>query len=369
MRIMYLTDQVFLHGGVEKVLSQKANWFADINGDEVWIVTTRQQEREPVYRFNSKIKWRDLGVDYQIKNSYFSKVNLRKIPAHFRKLKNAIKEINPDVIVSCNFAPDFYFLPKLSPQIPKIKEFHGSRALRREPKGIKSKALSLLDFKTEAMYDALAVLNPDELRYFPSGNPVVIPNPAENSIYCADIKAKKILAAGRISPVKNFAELIEIFSMVTDGFPEWQLHIYGEDYLSTQEKLENLISKYSLNDKIFFKGVSTNLKQTMQDYSIYAMTSETECFPMVLLEALSCGLPIISYDCPTGPANIVSDDSDGILVPNKKMNSFAEALKKIMANETLRENFSLSGRENVRRFEVDKVMKKWESLFKSLIEK
>ncbi|SFI09552.1 glycosyltransferase family 4 protein [Halpernia frigidisoli] len=365
MKILYLTDQVYLHGGVEKVLSQKANYLADIHDDEVYIVTHNQQNKPPVYKFSDKINWLDLQVNYKIEKSYFSKENLKKIPKHCRNLKRIFAEIKPDIIISASFGPDFYFLPFLSKKIPKIKEYHSSRFFDNlQPADLKAKIFQKLNISIEKKYHAVVVLNKDEKKYYFNKNISVIPNPAEISEYRSDSNSKKILAAGRISPVKNFGDLIEIFSRLSHDFPEWELHFWGEDYVGTQKLLQNKMSDFNLSDKIKFRGVTKDLKKTMENYSIYAMTSATECFPMVLLEALSVGLPVISYDCPTGPKNILTNDEDSFIISYNNLDIFTEKLGFLMQHEDERKTMGAAGIENIQRFSIDIVMGKWINLFK-----
>jgi glycosyltransferase involved in cell wall biosynthesis len=107
----------------------------------------------------------------------------------------------------------------------------------------------------------------------------------------------------------------------------------------------------------------------MQEYSIYAMTSESECFPMVLLEALSVGMPVISYDSPTGPKHILTNNEDSFLVPYKNLDIFTDQLKQLMQNENLRQEMGENGIENVQRFGIQIVMQRWKNLFISLINK
>lgn len=364
MKIIFTTDQLFLHGGIEKVLSQKANYLADVLDDEVIIATFNQKGRKPVYHFSAKIQMFDLGINYAIGLSYFHPTNLKKIPAHRKALQTLLRHLKPDVVISCSFGPDFYFLPYLEKQIPKIKEFHGSRFFYRSPTAsIKKRLLQHLNCLTEKKYHCIAVLNESEKVFYSNSNVVVIPNPAEITAELSDVTSKKILAAGRISPVKNFGDLIEAFARVSKDFPAWELHFFGEDYLSTQQKLENRVLALGLNDQVKFKGVTSDLKKEMQNYSIYAMTSETECFPMVLLEALSVGIPIVTYDSPTGPQHIVRNEEDSFLVPYKNLDIFTAQLKTLMSDKKLRVKMGSSGRENVKRFNLDKVMQQWKDLF------
>lgn len=368
MKILYLTDQVFLHGGVEKVLSQKANYLADVSGDEVTIVTYRQQNRIPIYPFSKKIQFIDLKVNYDIAKSYFHPNNLKKIPHHISSLKKVLKDIQPHVVISSSFGPDFYFLPSLERKIPKIKEFHSSRYFyNNKVYSTKAQFLQNVTTNTEKKYQQLVLLNESERKFYQNKNIAVIPNPAELAGSSADITSKKIIAAGRISPVKNFSDLVEVFASLSKDFPDWELHFFGEDYVGTQKHLEQIISFYSLQNQIKMMGVSPDLKMEMQKYSLYAMTSHTECFPMVLLEALSVGLPVISYDSPTGPKHILTNNKDSFLVPYKNLDIFVNKLKELMQNENLRYQMGREGRKNVQRFTIEIVMQQWKDLLTSLL--
>lgn len=370
MKILYLTDQTYLHGGIEKVLSQKANYLADAAGFEVLICTYNQQGRKPVYTFSEKIRMLDLGVNYQIGLSYFSPVNLGKIPHHQRALKKLLRKEQPDLVVSCSFGPDFYFLPFTEKQIPKIKEFHSSRFFSaQQTDSHKTQFLRKLGAWTETKYKQLVVLNEDEKQFYTGDRIIVIPNPVELSGYRSNPSAKAILAAGRISPVKNFGMLINAFAKLAPDFPDWHIDIWGEDYLSTKEKLQQQVMELGLQNRVNFPGVTADLKKEMQQYSLYAMTSETECFPMVLLEALSVGLPVITHDCPTGPRHIVQNGSDAFITPYQDIESFATHLRDLMSDENLRGMMSKNAVANAQRFHIDKVMQDWITLFKSLTEK
>ena len=367
MKIVYLTDQTFLHGGIEKVLATKANFLAEQYHHQVTVVTTEQKGHQPCYTFSEKVNLRDIAINYYRDKSYFHPLNLIKAIKHFFKIKKLIKQLQPDVIVVSNYSFDFYFLPYILSKIPKIKEFHSSRYLeanRETSKNLKEKVMAFLSRNAERKYHQLVVLNPAEKEFYNSEKITVIPNPVPMSNLNVKIQNKKIMAAGRISPVKNFGELIDIFNELKYDLKDWELHFYGEDYLDTQKNLEQKIAEYQLEHQVKFAGTTNDMLKTMQEYSIYAMTSETECFPMVLLEALSVGLPIISYNCPTGPQFIIKSNEDGFLVQDQQ--EFIKQLKKLIGSRELRENFSKNGKENAKRFSEKKVMKLWNNLFVDL---
>lgn len=370
MRVVFLTDQTSLHGGVEKVLSQKANYLAEVSGDEITIITYSQKRRQPVYPFSEKIRFIDLGVNYEIKKSYFHPANLKKIPQHIKRLGKVMKGLRPDIVVSCSYGPDFYFIPYIQQSVPKIKEFHSSRYFDHQQKGSwKDQILKRWSAATEQKYDHLVVLNEDERPYYASENVTVIPNPAERCSFTTAGTAKKIMAAGRISPVKDFGELIDMFEAVHREFPDWELHFWGEDYIGTQGKLQAQIEKLGLTERIKFMGTTADLKTEMLNYSIYAMTSITECFPMVLLEALSVGLPVISYDAPTGPKHILTPGSDSCLIPYGNSAIFVAQLNQLMRDEDLRIQMGVNAKVNSERFAISAVMKQWTALFQALQER
>lgn len=366
MKIIYLTDQTYLHGGIEKVLSQKANYLADSLGDEVIIITYNQNENLPCYSFSTKVEMIDLHVNYEIGKSYFHPVNLKKVPNHRLALTKVLQKLNPDVIISSSFGPDFYFLPFVEKQIPKIKEFHATRFFSSQVDTLKMKMMKMMNDYIETKFTRLVILNEDERGFYKSQNIVVIPNPAEFDGNVCSLEKKAIISAGRISYQKNFEDLIEIGKKIFQELPDWEIHIYGDDYVGKQKALQVIIDDYHLNKNIFFKGTTSDLKKTFLNYSIYAMTSNHETFPMVLLEALSVGLPVVSYDCPTGPSRIISDSEDSFLVPCKNIDVFAEKLKLLMQSGNLRKEMGQKGIENIKRFSIEKVMLQWKELFKAL---
>ena len=215
----------------------------------------------------------------------------------------------------------------------------------------------------ESRYDRLIVLNPDESSYYKSANISVIPNPTDiPESLTAALSTKLVISAGRIAPVKGFEYLIESWKLVAREEHDWQLHIYGESYLDTQEKLQEIINKNGLENQIIFKGTTKEMTKTMVDYSIYAMSSITECFPMVLLESLSVGLPIVSFDSPTGPKNIITDSEDGFLIEYLNIELFAKQLVTLMRDEKMRTLMGKNAKRNCYRFSNTAIMKQWEDL-------
>lgn len=369
MKIVFSTDQIYLHGGIEKVLVEKANYMAEVCGYEVVILTIEQRENPSCYRLNPKIKMLDLGINYERSYSYFSGRNLRKLPQHFFKLKSTLKKLNADAVIVSNFGFDFYIMPFINRKLKKIKEFHGSRYFearqREQVSSLLKKMKYILNDWLESQYHHIVVLNQDEKKYYNSDNVVVIPNPISIPTLEAPLISKKVVAAGRIAPVKAFDKLIEAWEIVHSEEPEWELHFYGEDYLDTQKLLESLVVANRLEKVVFFKGSASDMTAIFSEYSLYAMSSITECFPMVLLEALAVGLPVVSFDCPHGPRNIISHKEDGLLVKNQDVSDLAEKILFLIQNRDVLSYYGQNAKKNSRRFAVDKVMQQWLILLNS----
>lgn len=367
MKILYLTNQFYLHGGIEKMLSQKINYLIDEFRYNVVLCTSEHYDNPYVYPVSEKLKHIDLKINYNRSKSYFHPVNLLRTMAHYKALRKTIKEEHPDVIVSVNFTPEQYFLPFVAKQIPKVKEFHSSGVNLNPQQGIFGIFRKRL-FKLFGKYDRLIVLNPDEKQYYPFDNVSVIPNFIKLSPQIDSSKKENtIIAAGRISPVKQFNHLIEAWSQIAIRFPDWQVKIFGDGDEQITAELNQLIAVLQVPN-IRLMGSTRHLKKEMERGSVFAMTSATECFPMVLLEAQAAQMALISYDCPHGPRNIIRNTFTGILTPHNDIDQFANMLEELLNNMSERKGMAQRARNEVSAFSASEIMLEWKTLFNDIIE-
>ena len=366
MKVVFSTDQIYLHGGIEKVLAQKANYFANVLGYEVCILTTEQKQHLPCYELSPKVQLVDLNINYNRKKSFLHPANLAKVPLHLYRWIFALRRLKPQHLIVCNYAFDFYWTPFLFATIAKYIEYHSSRyyvsKARSAAKGLAKLGYALQDY-CEQSYTALLLLNSSEIDYYSSNSKQVIPNPIAPTSYTAGLDARQVIAAGRLAPVKNFDALIEIWAKVVQHEPTWTLSIYGQGEPEYVAYLQTKIQELTLANQVFIRQAVPNLQETLQAYSMYVMTSQTECFPMVLLESLSVGLPCISYSCPTGPAHIISPEQDGYLVSNHNQEAFVEKVLFLIRNPEIRKQMGAQAKQNVLRFSLDNVMSHWIALF------
>ncbi len=370
MKIVFLIDQIYKHGGAEKVLTEKSSYFADEFHYDVTIITTEQKSKKPCYSLSNKVSLVDINIHYERTKSYFNIINIMKIINHYKILKRQIKEINPDFIILLSDAFDYYFLPYITGKSKILKEFHSSYYFnsiekKRNRSLLKNAKFTIRNY-INSKYNYLVVLNNDEKRLLNTTNTIVIPNGITiNHSKFSTLENKKAISAGRIALVKNFEALIKSWKYITYKYPDWQLEIYGEGDKEHLLNLQKLIKELNLTNNICLCGSTNQLKEKMLNSSIYVMSSITECFPMVLLEAQSCGLPIVSFDCPCGPRNIIINKENGLLVENQNNIELAEGIIRLIKSEDIRKKMGRKSIENIRKYKLSNVMEKWKVLFES----
>lgn len=364
MRILYITNGITGAGGLERVLSVKASYLAGNFGHEVCIVSLNEAGKTKFYTFSNKIK--------------FVTIPAKGNPLAFCKnyisgLKKAISEFRPDVISVCDDGLKGFFVPMLlGKPCPMVYERHASinLNLKRGKAGafsaIRNKIMYKLMQAGAKSFDKFVVLTSGNTKEWPSKNVVIIPNPL--SFYPEAVSAldqKKVIAVGNHSYNKGYDLLLEAWKIVTEKHPDWQLDIYGKkDAASTYSKLAEILG---VKDSVKFHDPVTDIAAKYVQSSIMVLPSRSEGFGMVLIEAMACGLPCVSFDCPNGPADIISNNEDGFLIENGNITAFAEKIILLMENAGLRKSMAAKGRENVTRFLPENIVGKWDSLFKALI--
>lgn len=360
MRVIYLMDQMYLHGGAEKIVSSKINFLIENFGYEVFLITSGQRGKKNVYPLSSLVNQLDIKINYTQGISFFHPINLLKTVQHFFKLKRVFKKIDPDIIVSVSQTPDQFFLPFISKETPKIKEFHSS-GINLNLSYLKQKLFNLYK-----LYNTLVLLNKEEEQYYRFSNTFVIPNFIKNTddetFTVHSNRKKTIIAAGRIASVKQFDHLILAWEKIADFHKNWFVEIYGDGDDKLAGDLNKLISERNISN-IKLMGSTTILNEKMKNASIYAMTSATECFPMVLLEAMANGLPIVSYNCPHGPAAIIEHNKQGYLTETNNISNFAKKLSYLITSDSIRLKMSEASIHKAKQFQDNLVMAQWRKLF------
>jgi len=366
LNLLYITNSINNSGGLERVLAVKASYLADKLNYEVHILTLNDSNNESFYEFSAKIIFHDIKVGNN---------PLKYFLSYRDGIKNIIKAIKPNVISVCDDGLKGMLFPLIfGRKIPVIYERHASVNLNFLSINKKSFFKSLM-IRIEhklmifgaKQFNSFVILTNGNKNDWPKVNCTVIPNPSPFSTNSdtTNNPGNIVLAVGSQSYNKGFDRLIDIWSIVHEHHPNWRLEIFGKR--NNALKLQYSINQLGLEENIFLNDAVENIEEQYKKASILVMPSRSEGFGMVLIEAMSFGVPCISFDCPHGPADIIKDSEGGFLIKNGDLNTFADAIMKLIENEELRNKMGAKAKVNVMCYAPEKIVPIWDELFKSLV--
>lgn len=363
MKLLYITNQICGAGGLERVLSIKATYLADKLGYEVHILTLNQINGSLFYDFSPKITHHDLSV----KGNF-----LKYFKAYKFGVKSIVEKIQPDIISVCDDGLKGFFTPYLiGKSCPMVYERHASKSIfkKKEKSTVlgkfKFKLLDILMHLGARNYDAFVVLTKGNLLEWKLNNIKVIPNPL--SFYPKEkaiLKNKKIITVGNHGFQKGYDRLLLIWEIVIKEYPDWQLEVYGK--IDKEQQHIKRAKRLGLIDNVSFFNPIKNIYDKYNEASIYAMSSRSEGFGMVLIEAMAYGVPCIAFDCPCGPKDIITHGEDGYLVQNGDVEKFAEKLILLIENQELRLKMAVNARIKAKTYLPEVIVPLWDSLFSEL---
>lgn len=376
MKIAFCLNSISELGGIATVTIAKANALAEIPGNEVFVCVSDHKENELVNLVSPKVKIVDLNIgyyrdDWKSKWHVFKGIILKR-GKHKKALKFFIDHIRPDIVISAGQS-EKYFLPEIKGTAKAIREFHypaNYRSLTARGNWGKMKAwlINVYDYGWKIKkYDNVVVLtNEDKMLNWSHNKKVtVIPNPVTfQSVKTTDRISKKIITLGRLVDEKNQISLINAFQDVVKRHPDWTLEIYGEGGL--RKLLQKEIEAKGLSDNVKLMGCHPNPRELYLDSSIFVLSSKFEGFGLVLIESMECGVPVVSYDCPFGPKDIITDGVDGFLVPSGNEEIMAEKICYLIEHPEERMKMGRAAKVKADNYSTNKITAQWMSLFNSL---
>jgi glycosyltransferase involved in cell wall biosynthesis len=380
MKIAYCINNIHNSGGIERVLCNKANFLIN-QGFEVHIVVIYPTDKLPFFTFDPKIRFHYLNLDFEKERGIKKKIRFQRNKKEFLdKISRLFREIKPDIAIStfCKYSKYIY---EINDGSKKIIERHFAKYKRAQyyaklDKYCWGRLITHLyrkkDYHVIKHFDRFIVLTNEDKKSWGNHLPniEVIENPLTfipKEHAKLDNDTKKVIALGRLNQQKQFEHLIEIWSSVSRKHPDWKLSIFGNG--EKERKLKRMISDMNLDKYVELNPATPDVEKVLTESSIYVMTSKYEGFPLVLLEAMSCGLPAISYSCKCGPKEIIRNGEDGYLVPFNDKKEFIRKLDRLIENENLRKQMGQAASKNILRYSEEKIMQKWITLFDTLTTK
>lgn len=377
MKIVYCLNSISHLGGIAAVTVAKANALADIKGNEVFVCVSDHEHNERSSQLSDKVNLIDLDVNYYADDWkswwHIWKGIVVKRRAHRKKLEGVFREISPDIAVSVGQC-EKYMLPRFKGNWVNVRELHYSSDYRQyAAKGLVGKMFSkvcdLYDFgwKMKA-YDHIVLLTEEdrERNWRNAGKVSVISNPLTFTDAVRSSTAnKKIISVGRLEQQKNYASLIRAFGRTAEKHPDWTFEIYGDG--SQRCMLQRLIDGMNLSERFFLRKPVLSIADKMSGAAFFVLSSLYEGLPLVLLEAMACGLPVVSYDCPCGPKDIISDGVDGFLVPAGDERRLADQMNDLIEHPEKRRDMGRAALDKAENYKIEKIIPMWTALFERLV--
>lgn len=366
MKIVYLYPSLAIWGGVERILVDKMNYMVRRYGYEVYMITSDQGGHAIPYPLDEQVRFIDLDIRFHqvFRNKgikrFYRKRQLSKL--YHDKLKRLLKGIQPDLLV-CTTFQNVKSLIRIKGNVPLLVESHLNF---NHPETFVHRMQTYWNNYWIGTAEAVVTLtNGDAKNWIKvSRNVHVIPNMVslnQEERY-SDCTAKRILFVGRFSAQKGIDELFSIWQQVHQRFPDWRLDLYGEG--DGRVYYQQMAAQLDAN--IFVHEPTRHILDVYRQSSVLVSTSVYEPFGLVIPEAMSCGLPVVAFDCPYGPATILTEREDGFLIPNRNQQQFIDCLCQLMESVNLRQQMGMKAIISSQRFSEEQIMPMWKRLFEHL---
>lgn len=369
MNIGFCLESTFNSGGMERMLTVIAN--ALCVDYHITVITAFNNGRPDFFSFDERVKRVDLGI---IRDNFAP----RMLRLHYKaRLEQYLVDNPQDVTISLG-SLEYFFLSVLKDGSKKVLWFHFAlnydmmtchvsrfRAVNRLVGTLKTYRRLLVASK----YDHVICLSKEDLKRWRRhiSNVSQIYNPITiTKTKNPDYSAKRVIAVGRLDGQKGFDLLIEAWKLVYERFPDWSLDIYGEGDL--REPLQRQIDGLGLSGSIVLRGRTQNISQEYARHSIMVLSSRFEGFGLVLCEASACGIPQVSFNCGSGPSEIIEDHKSGILVKRVgDIHGLASALGELMSNEDARRRMGQYAEQLSHRLDLPEIIRQWHELLSGIV--
>ena len=352
-KIAFVLGNISLGAGTERAVTNLANAFSRDENNQVFIVSINSEDKDkPYYPLEKGIKVIHMnagkGSKIQRLLGYYGIVG---------QLNKIMADNDIDYVLGTTHAFNI-LLSFLKGKVRKIGCEHMSyNACPKVSQIIRKNRYKHLDAVV-----LLTQMDREHYDFLPSEKTFVIPNirsfqPDKPAV----LDNKRIITVGRLDSQKGYDILVELAPDLKERIPDWKIDIYGSGTMKQQ--LEDRIKELGIQDFVFINEPVKEIREEFEKSSMYLMTSRFEGLPMVLLEAQACGLPIVSFNCPEGPADVINDGEDGYLIDDFNKEELVEKTARIALDEQLRKKMGANAFKRSDRFSEESILKKWYSCF------
>lgn len=377
MKIFFIFSELTIKGGTDKVITSKANYLAE-HGYDITIITESQLGRPTAYPLSPLTKLIDIGINF---NKQYTQKGIHRLITYFRylsaykkKLKQIINEQHPDIIIT-TMGRSLDFITNIKNDSIIIGEAHTTKYhlrslhLLEKNGGIYKYVAKFVRKKQIAntrKLSALVLLTPEDAKDWKDVTETyVIPNSITSfPKVSSNLTNKKAIIVGRYNDAKGYEYLVEAWNLVYHKHPDWTIDIYGSGEL--HDDVGRWIKEKHLENTMIMHEPTDHIMEKYLESSICVVSSRYEGFSMAIVEAMACGVPCVSFDCPFGPRNIIKNEEDGILVEHLNTNALADNICRLIEDQELRKLLGTRARHNIQRFSQDVIMEEWIKLFNNL---
>lgn len=372
MKLIYCIADVYNPGGMERVLLNKLRWWVRRGDMDLMVVTTDQNGRPPFYAFPPEVRIVDLGINYKADNGRNPVIKILSYFKKRRKHRAALTELllreKADYVISL-YPSESSFIPDIPDGSKKVLELHFCKFFRLQynRKGLLGQAdryRTKQDEKLVRRFDHFVVLTKEDAQYWgPLPNLTVIPNAALN---IPDVQHKpgshRVIAVGRLDYQKGFDRLLEAWALLPHTLREtWRLDIFGQG--EWEQMLKSQAVTLGIADSAHINRPTNRIFEEYAASDFLVMSSHYEGFPMVMIEAMACGLPAVCFAFLCGPRDIIRPGENGLLAPEGDVPALACEMQKLMEDPALLAHLSEGARAISETYSEESVMKQWERLF------
>lgn len=384
MNILYIHRSLTVIGGLEKILVDKMNYLADKYHYNIWFITYEQCNMPFAFNLSVKIHYCDINIPlYKIykKNMFYKPVYYMKERALFLdRISNIISNNNIDIVVGTTY--DLIVLDvinKIKDKVKTVVESHTSKKYINYSHSVKQKNITkrilykIYDYRIRRLIKntskLITLTKEDSNEWNGIKQNIIIPNflnyyPDKSPNY--DVTKRHAISVGRLSIQKGYDLLLKSWSIAIEKHKDWHLDIYGEG-----EEYFNLIKTINclgINSNVTIHKPTLDIYEKYYESDFYILSSRYEGFGIVLIEAMSCGIPCVAFDCPYGPSDIIKDKENGLITKEGNINSLAKNIIYMIENKKKRIEMGKNAKENVKRFLPENIMPQWKKLFESLVD-